>query len=139
MNTIFFIDDDVKRVSSYIDSLKQSGYNVILETNSSQVIPKFRENQKEIELIILDMMMPTEKELKEETEYGRRKGLYLLKKIREISQDVPIIILTVVRDATLSEETKKYGASPYLEKPILPSRLEEEIKKKLEESKKEGK
>lgn len=139
MNTILFVDDDVIRMSSYVDFLKQSGYNIVLETNSSNVLTTFKEKKEEIDLIILDMMMPIEERLKDETSYGRRTGLYLLKQIREISANVPIMIFTVVRDHSLREETAKYGASPYLEKPIMPSRLEEEIKKKLEETKRERK
>lgn len=135
MSTIFFVDDDIKRISSYIDFLKQSSYDVILETDSSKVVLKFREKLQEIDLIILDMMMPAEEQLKDETNYGRRTGLHLLKEIRKLSTDVPIMILTVVRDPSLREETAKYGASPYLEKPIMPSKLEEEIEKKLAESK----
>jgi CheY-like chemotaxis protein len=131
MKTIFVVDDDVKRISSYVEFLKQSGYAVILETDSTAVIPRFKEKKNEIDLIILDMMMPAEDQLKEETNYGRSTGLFLLIKIREISKEVPIMILTVVRDASLKEETTKYGATPYLEKPIMPSRLVEEIKKKI--------
>lgn len=132
MKTIFIVDDDFKRISSYVDFLKQSGYDVILETDSSKVITKCKEKLEEIDLIILDMMMPAEHQLREETNYGRHTGLYLLIKIREISKEVPIMILTVVRDAFLREETAKYGATPYLEKPIMPSRLVEEINKRVE-------
>lgn len=135
IGTILFVDDDFNRVTSYIDFLEQSGYRVILETDSSKVIAKFKQNQTQIDLIILDMMMPTSEELKAETNYGRGTGLFLLRKIREISKEVPIMILTVVRNASLREETTKYGATPYLEKPIMPSRLAEEIEKKLKEGK----
>lgn len=130
--TILFLDDDPKRMSSYVDFLEQNGYDTTLESDSSEAIKTVRERRNEIDLIVIDMMMPTEQRLKHETDYGRRTGLYLLKEIRKISDDIPIIVLTVVRDSSLRKETEILGASPYLEKPIMPSRLEEEIKKKLE-------
>jgi len=133
--TILFVDDDPKRISSYIDFLRESEYNTIVETDSTRALSIFKEKQNEIDLIILDMMMSTEQHLKEETDYGRRTGLYLLKEIRKISKDIPIMVLTVVRNSSLRQETEKLGASPHLEKPILPSRLVEEIEKKLAETK----
>ena len=131
--TILFVDDDPKRISSYTDFLRESGYTTIVETDSTRVLSIFKEKQNEIDLIILDMMLPTERHLKEETDYGRRTGLYLLRQIRKISEDIPIMVFTVVRDLSLRQETEKLGASPYLEKPILPSRLMEEIERKLGE------
>lgn len=137
--TILFVDDDAKRISSYVEYLDHSGYTTIVESDSTRVLSIFNEKQNEIDLIILDMMMPTEHHLKDETDYGRRTGLYLLKKIREISKDIAIMVLTVVRDSSVREITEKLGGSPYLEKPIMPSRLVEEIEKKLAEPKGERK
>ena len=82
-------------------------------------------------------MMPSEARFRQITDYGRRAGLYLVKEIRKLSSSVPIMVLTVLRDSSLREEAQACGAHPYLEKPIMPSRLLEEIEKKLRETRRE--
>lgn len=133
MKTIFFVDDDLKRISSYVNCLEEAGYEVLLETNSNNVLNRFLEQRDKIHVVVMDMMMPAEPDLAYEAGDARRTGLYLIKGIRNIANNVPIIVFTVVRDPSLRKEIEEEWKIPYLEKPLMPSRLVEEIEKKLGE------
>lgn len=127
MKSILFIDDDYMRVSSHIEMLTVQGYNVHGVTSARQALEEFRINKDNYGVIILDIMMPKGEFTREETSHGRTTGLVLLEKLREISKDIPIIVLTVLRDQSVMEKARKLGVNTYLLKPTLPSQLGEAI------------
>lgn len=47
-NTILLVDDDPSRMTSLVDFIKLSSFNVIVETDASRVIPRFTQKQNEI-------------------------------------------------------------------------------------------
>jgi len=129
MKNILFIDDDYKRLSSHFEMLRIQGYTVNAVTSAKEALEEFRENKDKYDLIILDIMMPKDEFTREETSFGRTTGLVLLKKFREISEEIPIIVLTVLRDPTIMEKAQKLGVNEYLLKPQLPSQLAEAIER----------
>ena len=124
MKNILFIDDDYKRASSHIEFLKFGGYGVKAISAAHEALKEFENNKDKYDIIILDIMLPPSDSMtREETEFGRHTGLILLKKIREISKRIPIIILTVSNDIKIQEKAIELGADEYLLKPKLPSEL----------------
>jgi len=128
---ILFIDDDVQRVSSHIEMLRMEGYEVEPEPSAQKALEAFTKNPSGYSLIILDIMMPKDEFTREKTNFGRTTGLALLEKLRGISEKIPIIVLTVLRDPTVMEKAKKLGANEYLLKPQFPSNLIEVVEKRL--------
>ncbi len=119
--TILFIDDDLnRRMSSYRDELLSLGYNVLSVTTPHQALEEIDKNKDKIELVILDIMMPHGEEFdKKDTDLGRRTGVLLFHKIKEVMPNVPVFILTVVRDKDVKKTLLKNGANKYEVKPIL--------------------
>ncbi len=62
--------------------LKRLSFNVILGENGRDGVELYRKNQDQIDMIMLDMMMPV------------MSGDLALQEIREISSSVPVVICT---------------------------------------------
>jgi len=120
--TVLFVDDDAKRGGSLADFLQEE-YKVLLVDKTGDALKLIREGMNDIDLVILDIMMPPGELGKERTDNARRTGLVLLREIRNASPKIPVVIFTVVRDPQLRAEALRSGAVLYLEKPMLPSDL----------------
>lgn len=104
---ILFIDDEPRRIQSYVDELEKSGYEVEPATDVDYAFVYFVKNMKKIDLLIMDVMMPPGENCKDQdaqTELGLRTGILLSDKIRQIDTDVPIIVLTNVVDDELEKK-----------------------------------
>jgi CheY-like chemotaxis protein len=129
--TILVLDDDAKRISSHVELLQEEGFTVIYESDTAKMMPLFRENKDRIALVVLDMMMPPGDYPVKETDYARKTGILILRDIRDISKDVPVVVLSVRNDDGIKGEVTALGKSEYLEKPLRPSKLIEAIKEVL--------
>jgi len=117
-----------------VEMLNIEGYAVKFVISVKEALEEFRIHKDNYGIIILDIMMPKGEFTPEETHKGRTTGLVLLEKLREISKDIPIIILTVLRDPSVMEKARKLGANEYLLKPQLPSRLIEVIERFIQKN-----
>ena len=81
-NTILFVDDDMRRMSSFVDMLEWEGYTVLGADTVDKARKLFRNLGKEIDLVILDLMMPPgEGDALEAVDYGRSTGLIFLREV----------------------------------------------------------
>ena len=81
MEKILIADDEQKIRKLVGDFLKKSGYDVVEAEDGDEAFRVFETFKNEINLIILDIMMPG------------LNGWEVCKKVREIS-DVPVILLS---------------------------------------------
>jgi len=104
--TILVIDDEelIRITTSAL--LKSLGYTVILAENGLVGVNKFREIPDQVDLIILDMIMPV---------MGGREAF---SKLREVRSDTPIIISSGFSKAEDLHELKKQGVNGFLPKPF---------------------
>ena len=79
--TILIVEDEEKLRTTVADFLKLYNYNVLEAKDGQKAIEMFEENMKDIDLVLLDIMLPV------------FDGQYVLKKIRDFSE-VPIIMMT---------------------------------------------
>ncbi|MCD6122797.1 MAG: response regulator, partial [Spirochaetales bacterium] len=87
-------------------TLEKCGYHVLNAANGIDAVSLYKQNQKEIDLVILDMVMP---------EMGGRECFYLLK---DINTDIKIILVTgYTTDPLLMKEIKEKAAG-IIEKPF---------------------
>lgn len=96
-------DDDVFR-EIVADYLKNEGLEVIEVSDGEKALEFFYEN-KDIRLVILDVMMPV------------CSGWEALAEIRKLSE-VPVIMLTALGDDQNEIKGLKKGADDYISKPI---------------------
>ena len=106
---ILVVDDEARMRKLVHDFLSRSGYDVIEAEDGEEALDLFYED-KEISLIILDVMMP------------KINGWDVLKEIRETSK-VPVIMLTAKGDESDELTGFDIGADEYISKPFSPKIL----------------
>ncbi len=114
--TILVIDDEELIRITASAMLRTMGYRVILATNGQEGVNTFAETKDEIDLIILDMIMPV---------MGGREAFA---KLREIYQNIPILIASGFAKEKDMAELKKQGVNGILNKPFRKAELAEMVK-----------
>ena len=121
---ILLVEDD-KRLRKLIhDILKKEGYQVIEAGDGSEALKIFFE-EREIELVILDIMLPL------------FNGIEVLTQIRKYSE-VPVIMLTALGGEQDEIKGLNTGANDYISKPfsyeVLVARVNAIMRKKIKEN-----
>lgn len=106
---ILVVDDESRMRKLVKDFLSINGYDVLEASNGEEAIDVFVEN-KDIELVILDVMMP------------KMDGWETCTELRKIS-DVPIIMLTAKSDERDELLGFDLGVDEYISKPFSPKIL----------------
>lgn len=132
---ILFVDDEQREMDSYYLELQ-----IQLSTNEVVFMKKvddarkfFKENINQIQLLILDIMMPPGVEYKDvDTQQGLRTGVKFFETVRTESPDLPVIIFTNVSDQGVAEHFIKQDKCQFFRKEnYAPSELAEEVIKIL--------
>lgn len=124
-NTILTIDDEASQIKVYELFFSKEGYNIITTRSGEEGIEAFIKYSPD--LVILDLLMPG------------MGGEEVLKRIKEINENTPVIICSGNSDIDLTVLTMKYGAYDYMMKPYDTAKLMTLVKKALSESKPEPK
>jgi len=106
---VLVVDDEVRMRKLIRDFLSIKGYQVVEAGDGEEAVEKFYEDNQ-IELIILDVMMP------------KMNGWDVLKTIRKNSR-VPVIMLTARGEENDELQGFKLGADEYISKPFSPKIL----------------
>jgi len=117
---ILVVDDESRMRKLVKDFLVKSDYEVLEAEDGSQALDLFYQN-KEIALIILDVMMP------------KMNGWQVCKEIREHSQ-VPIIMLTAKAEERDELQGFQLGVDEYITKPFSPKILVARVEAVLKRS-----
>ncbi|MBP8978935.1 response regulator [Candidatus Dojkabacteria bacterium] len=108
--TVLVVEDEKELLESYQEIIETAGYNVIGVTDGYQALDVLGKRHKEVDLILLDLMM-----------LGV-DGLEVLKAIRADKEkygEAPVIILTNMTSESVIRESFNLGASSYLVKADL--------------------
>jgi|GEM_PF-1222931 len=134
---IILVDDERRQMESYLDELKLANYKIEFRKDVGAAINFLKENLADIELLILDIMMPPGTLFgSSETNGGLRTGLHLYELIRENSPKLPILILTNVSDPGVHKHFLNESFCWYLRKEdCLPFELTDEVKRIFDEMK----
>lgn len=131
---IVFVDDELNLIDSYIKEL-EFDYKVEYISNVKKLLEFITAKSSEIELLILDVMMPSENiddKYSKNTQKGMKTGLILYEIIREKNPYLPIIIFTNVTRDVEEQTVKKIiedDKAKFLQKEdYLPFELSEQIK-----------
>lgn len=110
--TVLLVDDDLRNTFAMSKLLKKRGMNVIVADNGQMALERLRE-EKDIELVIMDIMMPIMDGYQAMREIRKQKALL----------DMPIIALTARAMPEEQEKCMEAGANDYLVKPVDIERL----------------
>jgi len=120
---ILWIDDEIELLKPHILFLEQKGYKVSVATNGDDAVEFLRESGKDIDLILLDEIMPG------------KGGLQTLSEIKELFPGIPVVMVTKNEEESLMEEAIGRKISDYLTKPVNPSQILMVCKKFIEAKK----
>lgn len=119
--TLLVVDDEQAIRDSIVAYLEDSGYDVLEAENGQQALALYE--KKSPDLIICDLRMPV------------MDGLSLLRRIMELTDEVPVIVVSGAGVMTDVVEALRLGASDYLMKPIVDlGVLEHSVERALERS-----
>jgi two-component system response regulator AtoC len=106
------VADDAEAIRTYLANLLElKGYDVDSAEDGRRALALL-EGGAAPDVIILDVMMPG------------LDGVETLRHIREIDEDVPVVMLSVVGKASTIVEAMRIGADDYLNKPFEDGELE---------------
>ena len=104
---ILVVDDDLAVRTSISLELRQAGYNAMLADGPQQSMELLK--QQPIRLVVMDMNFSNETTGEE--------GLALLKKIKNLYNHIPVILLTGWGSINLAVRGMKAGAVDFIGKP----------------------
>ena len=103
--TILIVDDQETVWDFLIEALQNLGYSVLLAENGEDAVSIYRENPNEIDLILLDMVMP---------KMGGHTTFYQLK---NLDPDVKVLLSSGFVSAASVKDLQDNGAAGFLPKP----------------------
>ena len=115
---ILVVDDEPIVRESLRDWLSDSGHNVLIADNGRRALELIEKERPGIALV--DLVMPG------------MNGIDLLKKAKELSPEIEVIIITAYGSIPTAIDAVKQGAYDYIEKPFCPEKAELLIDKLLE-------
>ena len=95
--------------------LEQSGFRVTLADNGREGYELFSKNQKDLDLILMDIHMPV------------MNGYEATSLIRNVDSSIPIIAMTADAIAGVEEKCSSIGIDHYISKPFDPEQFVETI------------
>ncbi len=118
---ILIVDDEAKIVRALKDFLTLKGFAVRTAGDGVQALEEYYANNTEIDLILLDVMMPL------------RDGFAVLTELRQSGAAVPVIMLTAKGQEYDQLRGFENGADDYVQKPfslsLLHARIEAVLKR----------
>ena len=113
--SILVVDDDPD-VREYLrDFLTSEGYGVNVVEDSTAVVDELK--QGDYHVVVLDLMMP------------KLSGIDLLSRIREVDDDVAVIILTGFPSLETAASSIEHDVSAYIRKPFAVKDFREAIQR----------
>lgn len=114
MSKVFIVEDEASIAKLILYWVRDKwGYDAEVFENGEKVLPRLSDRP---DLILLDIMLPG------------LNGIEVLKKIKQIDENLPVIILSAQGSIEVALEAVRSGAYDYFPKPIDAHRLEPSIK-----------
>lgn len=133
---ILLVDDERRYMLSYLEELKFSGYKFEFRKDVKVAMNFLDEHLAEIELLILDIMMPVSTLFDNaSTTGGLRTGVRFYDLVRQKAPALPVLILTNVSDPEVKLHFQHEPRCWFMRKEdCLPFELVEEIGRILSET-----
>lgn len=119
--TILLVDDNEAVWDVLIESLQGMGYSVILAENGLDTVEIYKANPEEIDLVILDMIMP---------KMGGHSTFFQLK---ACDPDVKVLLISGYVSEKEVNDLLREGAQGFLAKPCRINVVAKEIRRILDD------
>ncbi|MGM0443553.1 MAG: hybrid sensor histidine kinase/response regulator [Fibrobacterota bacterium] len=117
--TVLVVDDEAVIRSVARAMLSSFGYSVITAENGREGVDLFQEKHEDIDMVILDMIMPV---------MGGRDAFT---RIQEIDSTVPVLIVSGFAENSDVDELVRRGAAGVMRKPFRKNKLAEIVRKTI--------
>jgi len=117
---ILFVDDEPELAEVSKKMLEKLGYKVVMKSDSIEALETFRLAPEQFDLVITDQTMP------------HMTGVKLVKELRSIRTDIPVILCTGFSEAVGEENYMAYGINAFVMKPILKKEIAAVIRRALD-------
>jgi CheY-like chemotaxis protein len=114
--TLLLIDDEKCVLEVTQEMLESMGYRVLTATSGQEAVEVFRQKKDEIDLVILDMVMPG------------MNGRIALDQMRQLDKDVSVLLSTGNGLKGQAEEALRQDCNGFIQKPFNLEQLSEKIK-----------
>ncbi len=104
MPRVLIVDDEPDAVELLREFLAAKGYDTLTASNGEDALRLVKTERPH--LILLDVRMP------------KMNGLEVLRQVRQIDQEVGVIIVTAVDEEETGRQALKLGAFDYIVKPL---------------------
>jgi CheY-like chemotaxis protein len=118
--SILWADDEIDLLKPHVLYLQEKGYDVKAVTNGNDAVEEFGKDNYDI--VFLDENMPG------------ISGIETLGKIKDINQNVPVIMITKSEEETIMDDAIGSKISDYLIKPVNPGQILLSIKKHIDKN-----
>ena len=114
---LLLADDEMELLRAHLLFLEKKGYEVVTVTNGTDAIEECR--KRTFDLVLLDEMMPG------------LSGLETLQRIKEITPQVPIVMVTKSEEEDIMNQAIGQQIADYLIKPVNPNQILLTLKKNI--------
>lgn len=118
--TVMLVEDEAVSLQLMTMFLEEESYVLIIESDPLEAFDIYKEKSDEIDLVVTDISMPG------------MSGVELIRKCREINNDLECIVVTGHRDIKHAISAMQEGAGNYLLKPVTKEILVLAVKRGLE-------
>jgi len=118
--TILLVDDEEMNIDAVGGLLETLGYTVMNAQSGKDAIELYRENQKNIHLVILDMIMPV------------MSGSETFERLKEINPDIKVILSSGYSINGQAAEILERGCKGFIQKPFNVHELSLKIREVLD-------
>lgn len=120
--TILIADDDDVAREILVETLQDSGFQILSAVDGEEAVELFDRHCEEISLVVLDMIMP------------KLNGKDAYQRLREVKSEMPVLFTSGYHEQDLSLFSGQVGKGPvdFLRKPFLPEDLTFAVSKLLE-------
>ncbi len=114
---ILIVDDEEDICRTIAELLENKGYEIFQATSGEDALRLVKEARPH--LLLLDIRMPG------------MSGIEILRRVRELDQEVGVIMITAFHDIDIAQEALKLGASDFVTKPLDLTYLETSVRIKI--------
>lgn len=126
---LLWIEDDFLLLDGLLAPLKREGVTIttVADYKSAQ---EAMESASNFDIAIVDLIIPHD-----QPEPSEPLGLSLVEQLKETAPDLPIMVLTVIRDKDIDIRLEKLGVHIMHKGAVLPSILCEKVREIVEQRK----
>jgi PAS domain S-box-containing protein len=114
--TILLVEDEAMVLDVSVKMLGKMGYTVLSAKNGSEAIKAYNQNQKTIDMVILDMVLP------------EMDGGQVYDRLKEIHSDVKVLLASGYSVDSQAKQILSRGCNGFIQKPFNIKELSSKIK-----------